>query len=327
MTLRRTSLTIVLVLWSSPLTRADSKDEPVSFNRDIRPILSDVCFQCHGPDAKERKADLRLDNDEQLFAERDGYRILVPGDPAKSDLFRRLISTDADEQMPPPKSGKKISAAQIATIRRWIAQGAKYQGHWAFIPPARPGSPEIRNPKFEIRNLIDRFVMARLEREGLQLSPQANKATLLRRATLDLTGLPPSIDEIDEFLADESPAAFERVIDRLLASPRFGERFARPWLDAARYADTSGYQSDGDRSMWCCATGSLRRSTTTNRSTTSRSSNSRAICCRTRQWTKSSRPVSTVIIAATPKVGSSRRSTPSSTSSIGWTPPRRCGSA
>jgi len=250
MTLRRTSLTIVLVLWSSPLTRADSKDEPVSFNRDIRPILSDVCFQCHGPDAKERKADLRLDNDEQLFAERDGYRILVPGDPAKSDLFRRLISTDADEQMPPPKSGKKISAAQIATIRRWIAQGAKYQGHWAFIPPARPGSPEIRNPKSEIRNLIDRFVMARLEREGLQLSPQANKATLLRRATLDLTGLPPSIDEIDEFLADESPAAFERVIDRLLASPRFGERFARPWLDAARYADTSGYQSDGDRSMW-----------------------------------------------------------------------------
>ena len=254
MTARSTIVAILWVLTSSPCTRADSKDDAVSFNRDIRPILSDVCFQCHGPDAKERKADLRLDNDEQLFVERDGHRVLVPGDPAKSELFRRLISTDADEQMPPPKSGKKVSAAQIATIRRWIEQGAKYQGHWAFIPPTRPQVSDfkfqISNFKSQISNPIDRFVLARLKREGLQPSQPASKATLLRRVTLDLTGLPPSVDAIDEFLSDESPDAFEKVVDRLLASPRFGERFARPWLDAARYADTSGYQSDGDRSMW-----------------------------------------------------------------------------
>lgn len=254
---RRTIVAILLVLTSSSVARADSKDEAISFNRDIRPILSDICFQCHGPDAKERKADLRLDNDEQLLAERDGHRMLVPGDPAKSELFRRLISTDDDERMPPPKSGKTLSASQIATIRRWIEQGAKYQGHWAFLAPTRPRVPQISNLKspisnfqFPISNPIDRFVLARLEREGLSPSSPTNRATLLRRVTLDLTGLPPSIDEIDEFLADESPDAFERVVDRLLASPRFGERFARPWLDAARYADTSGYQSDGERVMW-----------------------------------------------------------------------------
>ena len=247
-----------LLLASCSSVYADSKDEPVSFNRDIRPILSDVCFQCHGPDAKERKADLRLDSDDKLFAERDGHRILVAGDPAKSELFRRLTSTDDDERMPPPSSGKKLNPQQIETFRRWIEQGAKTQGHWAFIPPTRPRVPQISNLKSEISsaaagqisNPIDRFVLARLAHEGLLSSPPANKATLLRRVTLDLTGLPPSMDEIEEFLSDDLPAAYERVVDRLLASPRFGERFARPWLDAARYADTSGYQSDGDRSMW-----------------------------------------------------------------------------
>ncbi len=241
---------IVLLLTCCSIARADSKDEPVSFNRDIRPILSDVCFQCHGPDAKERKADLRLDSDDKLFAERDGHRILVPGEPAKSELFRRLTATDDDERMPPPSSGKKLTPQQIETFRRWIEQGAKSQGHWAFIPPTRPRVPQISNLKSQISNPIDRFVLARLAHEGLQPSSPANKATLLRRVTLDLTGLPPSLDEIDEFLSDDAPDAYERVVDRLLASPRFGERFARPWLDAARYADTSGYQSDGDRSMW-----------------------------------------------------------------------------
>lgn len=246
----RVTHAILFLLASSFVARSDAQDDPVSFNRDIRPILSDACFQCHGPDAKERKADLRLDNDEQLFAERDGHRVLVAGDPSKSELFRRLISTDDDERMPPPSSGKKLTAAQVAIIRRWIEQGAKYQGHWAFIPPVRPAVPVARSPKLEARNPIDRFIVSRLEREGVQPSSPAGKATLLRRVTLDLTGLPPSIDEINEFLADDAPDAYERVVDRLLASPRFGERFARPWLDAARYADTSGYQSDGDRSMW-----------------------------------------------------------------------------
>ena len=243
---RWTFAAIVLVLTNS----SAAQDEPVSFNRDIRPILSDVCFQCHGPDAKERKGDLRLDNAEQLFAERDGHRVLVPGDPAKSELFRRLTATDADERMPPESSGKKLSQQQITTIRRWIEQGAKYQGHWAFLAPTRPRVPQISNLKSQISNPIDRFVLSRLERAGLSPSNQASRATVLRRITLDLTGLPPSMDEIDEFLKDDSPDAYERVVDRLLASPRFGERFARPWLDAARYADTSGYQSDGDRSMW-----------------------------------------------------------------------------
>ena len=255
---------LVVVLVTGCTAWADSLDDAVLFNRDIRPILSDVCFQCHGPDAKERKADLRLDSDDKLFAERDGHRILVPGEPAKSELFRRLTSIDVDEQMPPPSSGKKLTPQQIETIRRWIAQGATYQGHWAFIPPTRPRVPmisdfksQISNLKFQISNFnseisnpIDRFVLARLAHEGLTPSSPASKATLLRRVTLDLTGLPPSLDEIEEFLGDDSPAAYERVVDRLLASPRFGERFARPWLDAARYADTSGYQSDGDRSMW-----------------------------------------------------------------------------
>ncbi|MBC7820343.1 MAG: hypothetical protein IAG10_25955 [Planctomycetaceae bacterium] len=144
------SLALLLASWSSVF--ADSKDEPVSFNRDIRPILSDVCFQCHGPDAKERKADLRLDSDDKLFAERDGHRILVAGDPTKSELFRRLTSTDDDERMPPPSSGKKLTAQQIETIRRWIEQGAKSQGHWAFIPPTRPRVPQISNLQSPISN-------------------------------------------------------------------------------------------------------------------------------------------------------------------------------
>ncbi|MFM9963656.1 MAG: DUF1553 domain-containing protein [Planctomycetaceae bacterium] len=249
---------IVVVLVTGFSVHAEPPDDSISFNRDIRPILSDVCFQCHGPDVKERKADLRLDRDDQLFVERDSRRVLVAGHPAKSELFRRLTSTDDDQLMPPPSSGKKLTPQQVETIRRWIEQGAKYQGHWAFIPPTRPRVPPMADIKFhpprriksEVSNPIDTFVLARLNQEGLPPSPPASKATLLRRVTLDLTGLPPSLDEIAEFLSDDSPDAYERVVDRLLASPRFGERFARPWLDAARYADTSGYQSDGDRSMW-----------------------------------------------------------------------------
>ena len=223
-------------------------DEPLSFNRDIRPILSDACFQCHGPDSKQRKGDLRLDNESQVFEKRDGHHGLVPGDPAKSELFRRLTATD-DERMPPPSSGKKLSPQQIETIRRWIEQGAKWQSHWAYIAPSRPKLPIVKDHAWP-KNGIDHFVLARLEREGLTPSPSANRATLLRRVTLDLTGIPPSMNEIESFLNDDTPNAYEKIVDRLLASPRFGEKFARPWLDAARYADTSGYQSDGERSMW-----------------------------------------------------------------------------
>ena len=248
---------IILALLSVSSARADLKDQSVSFNRDVRPILSEFCFQCHGPDAKQRKADLRLDGDEQLFSDRDGHRVLVAGDPAKSELFRRLTSADVDEQMPPASLGEKPNQAQIELIRRWIEQGAKWEKHWSLIPPKFVVPPLGGTSRGQVppaggttSNPVDRFILARLEREGLKPSPPASKATLLRRVTLDLTGLPPSLDEIDEFLSDDSPDAYERVVDRLLASPRFGERFARPWLDAARYADTSGYQSDGERIMW-----------------------------------------------------------------------------
>ncbi len=246
---RHTARIVLLMILLSSFVSASWADEPrelLQFNRDIRPILSDACFQCHGPDTQQRKGDLRLDGESQLFEDRDGHRVLVPGDPAKSELFRRVTATDSDEQMPPPSSGKHLSAEQIATLKRWIEQGAKWQGHWAFISPKAVAPPKY----LAAGHPIDLFVLDRLRREKLALSPIADRPTLLRRVTLDLIGLPPSINEVDDFLNDDSPEAYEKVVDRLLASPRFGERFARPWLDGARYADTSGYQSDGDRSMW-----------------------------------------------------------------------------
>ncbi len=221
----------------------------VEFNRDVRPILADRCFQCHGPDAKKRQADLRLDTEEGARADRDGTRAVVPGDPARSELLRRVTSDDPEERMPPAKTGRKLSEKETGLLRRWIEEGARWQKHWAFLPPRAPPVPEVRRKEW-VRNPVDAFVLERLEREGLPPSPEAEKTTLLRRASLDLTGLPPTPEEADAFLADGSPGAFEKVVDRLLASPRYGERMARPWLDAARYADTNGYQTDGERVMW-----------------------------------------------------------------------------
>ena len=223
--------------------------ETVQLNRDIRPILSDNCFQCHGPDAAQRKAGLRLDVEASAKGELQGVWPIVPGKLADSDLYRRITSSDDDEHMPPPTSGKKLSADQIERIGRWIEQGAKWEQHWAFIPPQRPAVPVVRNAGW-VRNPIDAFVLARLEAEGLAPSAEADKTTLIRRVTLDLTGLPPTPQEVDNFLADTSPDAYEHVVDRLLRSPRYGERMAVRWLDAARYADTSGYQTDGIRTMW-----------------------------------------------------------------------------
>jgi hypothetical protein len=223
--------------------------EPVAFDRDIRPILSDNCFQCHGPDVKKRQGELRLDVEDDVYVERDGKHIVVPGKPAESELFRRITTDDADLHMPPAASQKTLTAAQVELIRRWIEQGAKWQKHWAFVAPVRPSLPAVQNPGW-IRNSIDAFILARLERENLAPSAEADKTTLLRRVTLDLTGLPPTIPELDAFLTDESPNAYERVVDRLLQSQRYGERMAVPWLDAARYADTNGYQTDGERFMW-----------------------------------------------------------------------------
>jgi uncharacterized protein DUF1553/uncharacterized protein DUF1549/concanavalin A-like lectin/glucanase superfamily protein/cytochrome c len=248
--LRRQSLILVILLF---VARRGDGQTRVEFNRDVRPILADHCFVCHGPDARQRKAELRLDvpaADEK----RDGGPVIVAGEPDKSPLWRRVTSTDDEERMPPPEKGRRLNERELDVLRQWIADGAKYEKHWSLLPVQRPETPrsEVGGQKSEVavQNTIDAFVQARLEREGLQPSPPADRATLLRRVTLGLTGLPPTLDEIDAHLLDGSPDAYDRVVDRLLASPRYGERMAVPWLDAARYADTSGYQSDGERFMW-----------------------------------------------------------------------------
>jgi hypothetical protein len=221
----------------------------VEFNRDIRPIFSDICYKCHGPDKAKRKADLRLDVEANAKAKHDDGFPIMPGSAEDSELIRRITTKDADERMPPEDEGRQLTKRQIALLTRWIEQGAKWEAHWSFIAPRRPELPRVQDAAWP-RNPIDHFILARLEREGLTPSPEADRATLIRRVSLDLTGLPPTLAEVDAFLADTSPQAYERVVDRLLASPRYGERMASRWLDAARYADTSGYQSDGERSMW-----------------------------------------------------------------------------
>ena len=223
---------------------------PVDFSRDIKPILSDFCYKCHGPDDGQRQAGLRLDRREEAEATlASGKRAITPGDSAASELYARITHANGDERMPPVASGKTLAPRQIEMLKRWIEEGAVWRGHWAFLPPSRPEPPSVRHEE-DVRNPIDRFVLSRLEAEGLEPSPPAEKETLLRRVSFDLTGLPPSIAEIDAFLADESPEAYERVVERLLASPRYGEHLARYWLDAARYGDTHGLHFDNERSLW-----------------------------------------------------------------------------
>jgi hypothetical protein len=221
----------------------------VEFNRDIRPILSDTCYQCHGPDAAKRKAGLRLDQESSAKGDREGRRAIVPGDGAASELVRRISARDDDERMPPVKSGKSLSPEQVELLTRWVSQGANWQPHWSFIPPERARVPRVRRPEL-VRNPIDAFISARLEREGLRPAAEARRATLLRRVTLDLSGLPPTRAEIESYENDAAPDAYDKVVERLLSSPRFGERMATRWLNAARYADTNGYQTDGPRIMY-----------------------------------------------------------------------------
>jgi mono/diheme cytochrome c family protein len=223
--------------------------ERVDYARDIRPILSDVCFQCHGPDETQRKADLRLDTRQGMFGNRDGGAPFVAGKPDESEAWLRITSDDPKTLMPPPTSGKKLSDAQRALIKTWIEQGAKWNSHWAFEAPQASPLPTVKTPGW-VRNPIDFFILARLEDEGLKPSPIADRVTLLRRLSLDLIGLPPTIAEIEAFLADERDSAYEDAVDRLLASPHYGERWARIWLDAARYADSDGYEKDKSRQVW-----------------------------------------------------------------------------
>jgi hypothetical protein len=228
-------------------TRATQNE--VKFNRDIRPIFSETCFPCHGPDANARKANLRLDRrEEALKPAKSGEVPIVPGKPEESEIIRRLFATDADDVMPPPEAHKTIPPAQKELVKRWVTQGAPYETHWAYTPSARTPLPALRQKSWP-RNPVDYFILARLEEEKLSPAPEADRVMLIRRLSLDLTGLPPSVEEVNAFIADRSPTAYENVVDRLLASPHYGERMAVDWLDAARFADSNGYQVDRDREM------------------------------------------------------------------------------
>lgn len=244
------ALLVMAGLWPGVFDGVRGSTSDVDFNRDIRPILSDNCYACHGPDEAQRKAKLRLDQREDATKPaRSGETPIVPGEPSKSELIFRITTEDEDDRMPPVSTGKTISSTQIDLLRRWIEQGAKWQTHWAFTAPSRPELPAVSETAWP-RNEIDHFVLAKLEKEGLEPSPEADKPTLARRAALDLTGLPPTVDEVDAFLADGAPDAYEKLVDRLMSWQRFGEHQARYWMDAVRYADTHGYHIDSQRDMW-----------------------------------------------------------------------------
>ena len=250
MTQRNTTAFLTLVCASSFI--AGRTEARVEFNRDIRPILSDTCFHCHGPDEKERKSGLRLDvRAEALKPAKSGSVAIMPGKPDASELIARVLTDDEDDLMPPTKLHKPLTLQQKALLKQWIAEGAEYQGHWAFITPTRPAEPVVGESVRQWPvNAVDKFIAARLEKEGLKPSPPTDKATLIRRVTLDLIGLPPTPEEVDAFLADAAPNAYEKVVDRLLTSKHYGEQMARQWLDFARYADSHGFQTDSSRGMW-----------------------------------------------------------------------------
>lgn len=243
-------LSILILFHGGIVARAQSRGpERIEFNRDIRPILSNACFKCHGPDASKRKAELRLDQRDAALSKGNKQPVFVPGKPLESEAFLRMTSTDSSERMPPTDSGRTLTKSEIALIRKWIEQGAEWQQHWSFIAPQRSRLPKVQDESWP-RNAIDYYILARLEIEGLKPSTRANKRTLIRRLSFDLTGLPPTPREIAAFHSDKSPGAYDKLVDRLLASPRYGERMALDWLDAARYADTHGYHEDYHRDMW-----------------------------------------------------------------------------
>ncbi len=243
----RCFLGLALLLISVQAVIESVKAEPpgLDFNRDIRPILSENCFYCHGQDANKRQADLRLDVRE-VAVEKGA---IVPNDVAASELVERINSHDPLQLMPPPKSNRHLSADQKKLLEQWINEGARYSPHWAFVAPRRPDLPTVRRGEW-VRNPIDRFILRKLEAEGLSPSPEADRPTLIKRLSIDLVGLPSTPEEVDAFVADADPLAYERLVDRLLASPHYGERMSLGWLDAARYADSNGFQQDGDTWQW-----------------------------------------------------------------------------
>ncbi|MBI3880104.1 MAG: DUF1549 domain-containing protein [Verrucomicrobia bacterium] len=244
---------LLAVFGAGVVAHGASKPADVDFQRDVRPILSRNCFKCHGPDDKGRKAKLRLDvRDAALGPAKSGEVAIVPGRADKGELLRRIFSHDADDQMPPPETKLTLTAQQKETLKKWIAAGADYKPHWSFVPPKQVAPPLVKQ-KGWVQNPIDNFVLARLETEKLKPSPSADDFTLVRRLHLDLIGLPPTPEEADEFLKaakGNRTAAIEALVDKLLASPHYGERWARKWLDLARYADTNGYEKDRPRNIW-----------------------------------------------------------------------------
>jgi hypothetical protein len=238
----------LIVFTGSPLFSA-AADDAIDFSRDVRPILSNTCFKCHGPDEATREAELRLDTAEGAYANREGRHAIKPGDVESSKLIVRVTSGDPDFRMPPVDSGLELTAEQIDLLRRWVSQGAHYDQHWAFRLIRRPGVPSLPESEW-IGNPIDSFVERRLQQAGLAPSATANPSTLIRRVYLDLLGLPPTPEEVEAFISDSQPGSYGRMVERVLANPHYGERWGRHWLDQARYADTNGYSIDSDRSIW-----------------------------------------------------------------------------
>ncbi|MFM7161428.1 MAG: DUF1549 domain-containing protein, partial [Planctomycetaceae bacterium] len=249
----RVAALLPLVAWSlawltlsSPAVAEPTPD----YTTQIRPLLSNACFSCHGFDAAGRKGDLRLDRRDDAVADRGAGPAIVPHEPDASELIRRIESSDPSQQMPPPGSARELSAADRQLLRRWVAAGAPYQRHWAFLPPRRPAPPVDLHPETPAASPLDAFIRRELRQRGLAPSPEAPRATQIRRLFLDLLGVTPSPAEVAEFVAEDSPIAYPQLVDRLLANPLFGERWGRHWLDQARYADSHGYTIDGPRVMW-----------------------------------------------------------------------------
>ena len=243
---------ICIVMLGLPFASADHHEKPqttTNYSQDIRPILSDNCFACHGPDEKTRQGNLRLDTKEGAFSEPSGYPVLVPHKPDESELYLRIASEDSSYQMPPADFNKTLTPEQIELIKQWISEGANWEEHWAFSKPDRPAQPIVKNADW-VKNPIDAFILARLEKEGLTPAKAADRRTLIRRLSFDLTGLPPTLEEIHLFLQDDSPDAFEKLIEKYMAKPEYGEHMARFWLDVARYGDTHGLHLDNYREMW-----------------------------------------------------------------------------
>ena len=222
----------------------------VSFNEDIRPLLSNRCYACHGPDEEDRKGKLRLDTSEGAMHERKGFAAVVPGNLKDSELIYRIVTDDEDDMMPPPGKGQRFSKEEVELFKQWIKEGANYELHWSYAKPVNPEVPKVDSQSWKVRSVIDAFVLDRLKKEGLSPRKEADRHTLIRRVSLDLNGLPPTKEEVEVFLADKSADAYEKLVDRLLAKPAFGEQWARTWLDLARYADSAGYADDPGRTIW-----------------------------------------------------------------------------